>query len=184
VIYDTQLHTERQRHTQKHHLKYKKEIIKVDNCKGGDILGRIERSIEIKAPPEKVWEILALDRLQEWNVEYGDVKYTSEVLNPEDKYRVGASSHTNIKGAGAIDFKITESLQNEKITFRMLGKRANNTVVTYILEPFEEGTRFTHVMTYELPWGILGRFLGRLGKGMLEKEAEQALENLKSILEK
>jgi uncharacterized membrane protein len=147
-------------------------------------LGRIEKSIEINVLPEKVWEMLALDKLPEWNEEYGNVKYTSEVNNPEDKYRVGASSHTNIKGAGAIDFEITESLENEKITFRMLGKRANNTVVTYILEPFKEGTKFIHVMTYEIPGGILGRALGRFGKGMLEKEAEKSLENLKSILEK
>ena len=130
-------------------------------------MGRVEKSIEIKAPPEKIWEMFALDRLPEWNKEYGNVKYTSEVRNPEDKYRVGASSHTNIKGAGAIDFEITESIENEKMTFRMLGKRANNTVVTYILEPFEEGTKFVYVMTYEMPWGILGKFFGKLGKGML-----------------
>jgi hypothetical protein len=70
--------------------------------RGGGILGRIEKSIEIRAQPEKVWEMLALDRLPEWNEEYGDVKYTSDVRNPADKYRVGASSHTAIKGAGEI----------------------------------------------------------------------------------
>jgi len=37
-------------------------------------LGRIEKSIEIKAPPEKVWEMLALDRLLEWNVGYSELK--------------------------------------------------------------------------------------------------------------
>ena len=146
-------------------------------------MGRIGKSIEIKAPPEKVWEMLALDRLPEWNEEYGDVKYTSEVRNPEDKYKVGASSHTNIKGPGEIDFEITESLENEKITFRMLGKRANNTVVTYILKPYEEGTEFIYMMTYKMPGGILGRALGGLGSRMLEKEAKGALEKLKSILE-
>jgi len=31
----------------------------------GVILGRVEKSIEIRAPPEKVWEMLALDRFQE-----------------------------------------------------------------------------------------------------------------------
>jgi len=66
-------------------------------------LARIEKSIEIRAPPEKVWELLALDRLPEWNEEYGNVKYTSEMRNPEDKYRVGASSHTNIT-SGVIIF--------------------------------------------------------------------------------
>jgi len=147
-------------------------------------LGRIEKSIEIKAPPEKVWEMLALDRLPEWNEEYGNVKYTSDVRNSEDKYRVGASSHTNMKGAGAIDFEITESLKNEKVTFRMLGKRANNTVVTYVLESVDDGTNFVYVMTYELPWGILGKGLGKLAKGSLEKEGEKSLEKLKTILEK
>jgi len=136
-------------------------------------LVRIEKSIEIKAPPEKVWEMLALDRLPEWNEEYGDVKYTSEVRNPEDKYSVGARSHTKMKGAGEIDFEITESLKNEKMTFRMLGKRANNTVVTYVLESIDDGTRFVYVMTYELPWGILGKGLGKLAKGSLEKEARK-----------
>lgn len=58
------------------------------------ILGRIETLIEIKAPPEKVWEILAFDRFPEWD--YGEdpqsVEYTSEVHSPEDKYRVGATA--------------------------------------------------------------------------------------------
>jgi uncharacterized membrane protein len=147
-------------------------------------LVRIEKSIEIGAPREKVWEMLALDRLPEWNEEYGDVKYTSEVRNPEDKYSVGARSHTKMKGAGEIDFEVTESLKNEKMTFRMLGKRANNTVVTYVLESIDDGTRFVYVMTYELPWGILGKGLGKLVKGSLEKEGKKALEKLKSILEK
>ncbi len=148
------------------------------------MLGRIEKSIEIEAPPEKVWEMLALDRLAEWNEEYGNVKYISEVRNAEDKYRVGASSHTNMKGAGEIDFKITESLKHEKMTFRMLGKRANNTVVTYVLEPLGGGTKFGFVMTFKLPWGVFGTLLDKVGKGFLEKEAEKALEKLKSILEK
>jgi len=147
-------------------------------------LGRIEKSIEMKASPEKVWELLALDRLPEWNVEYGNVKYTSEARIPEDLYRVGASSHTNMKGAGTIDFEITESLVNEKMTFRMMGKRANNTAVTYLLKPVDDGTQFTYFMTYQLPWGILGTFLDKIGKVWLEKEVEKSLEKLKSILEK
>jgi len=31
-------------------------------------VGRIEKPIEIKATPEKVWEMLALDRWSEWQV--------------------------------------------------------------------------------------------------------------------
>jgi len=32
-------------------------------------LTRIEKSIEIKAPPEKVWEMVAIDRFREWQEE-------------------------------------------------------------------------------------------------------------------
>ena len=48
----------------------------------------IEKLIDIKAPPEKVWEMLALDRLPEWMdvLEMKSGKYVSEIRTPEDKY--------------------------------------------------------------------------------------------------
>ncbi len=36
------------------------------------ILGRVEKSIVIKAPPEKVWEMLAFERLPEWDEGFGE----------------------------------------------------------------------------------------------------------------
>ncbi len=30
-------------------------------------MARLEKSIEIKAPPEKVWKMLAFDRYMEWD---------------------------------------------------------------------------------------------------------------------
>ena len=55
---------------------------------------------------------------------------------------------------------------------------------TSILESVDEGTKFTHVIDAELPWGVFGKFLGRLTRGMGEKEAKKSLEKLKNILEK
>ena len=49
------------------------------NLEGGDILTRVIKSVEIRAPPEKVWEMLALDRLPEWMDDLKSVKYTTEV---------------------------------------------------------------------------------------------------------
>jgi len=51
-------------------------------------MARVEKSIEIKAPPEKVWEILALDRMPEWMFGELKVQYTSDVRTPKDKYKV------------------------------------------------------------------------------------------------
>ena len=144
-------------------------------------MGRIEKSIEIKAPPEKVWEMFAFDRHPEWNEEYKSAEYTSEVRTSEDKYRVGASAHITSKQE-EIDVEITESLENEKVTFRSESK--GYTLATYILEPLEDGTRLTYAIDYEMPLGTLGKFLDKLGGKSGEKKVEKELERLKSILEK
>jgi len=154
--------------------------------KGDDILGRFETSIEIKAPPEKVWEMLALDRWPEWQVGRGftslqmeGIKFTSEVNTPEDKYRVGASARPKWEAT----FKVTESLKNEKITY-LIEEPGRNSTITLVLEPVEEGTKLTYAVSYEMPWGIFGKFLEKLFKGIGERQLEKSLEKLKSILEK
>jgi len=144
---------------------------------------RTEKSIEIRAPPEKVWEILALDRMPEWA--FGgelSVKYTSEVRTPEDKYRVGATAHI-IDKRREHDVEITESLENEKMTYRSKPPYYTYTA-TYILKPVEGGTKLTWTSDVEMPWGVFGKALGRLASGASEKEVERSLEKLKSILEK
>jgi len=75
---------------------------------------RMEKSIEIMAPPEKVWEMLALDRLTEWVPGYKrdlkSVEYSSQIRTPEDKLRLGASARGIPKKKGEFNFEIKESL--------------------------------------------------------------------------
>ena len=157
-------------------------------------MGRVEKSIEIKAPPEKVWEMLALDKLLEWQVGFDKTKsieYTSEVSTLKDKYRVGASAQGIPKKLGEsirLNFEITESLEYEKITHRICEKifRGTFTVLAmYTLEPIEAETKFTYVGEYEMFWGIFGKLLDKLFiHRKAEKDMKTELENLKSILEK
>ena len=153
----------------------------------GDILTRdiMEKTIEINALPEKVWELLAWDRVPEWEEGYRknlkSLEYTSKISTLEDKYRVGTTAHLTLKQYES-DLEITESIQNEKITFQSKGKRMNATM-TYLLKPIEGGTKFTYRVDYEIPLGILGRALSRMFKGSGERDIEKSLENLKSILE-
>jgi carbon monoxide dehydrogenase subunit G len=150
-------------------------------------LGRVEKSIVIKAPPEKIWEMLALDRWSEWQVGGGisslqmeGIKFTSEVITPEDKYRVGASARPKWEAT----FKVTESLKNEKITY-LIEESGRNSTLTIVLEPVEEGTKLTYAVSYEMPWGIFGKFIEKLfAKRIGEGQLEKSLEKLKSILEK
>ncbi len=102
---------------------------------------------------------------------------------PEDKYRVGATAHMTVKWEGEHDVEITESIENEKMTYRSKPPYYKYTA-TYMLKPVEEGTELTMMSDYEMPWGILGKFLLLFFQRAGEKEIEKALEKLKSILEK
>ena len=150
---------------------------------------RTEKSIIIKAIPEKVWEMLAFDRYPEWMDMMESVEYTSDVNTPKDKYRVGATALGTPK-SGEVNnchFEITESLENNKFTYRLWEKWGPGTIggpITYTLEPLEAGTRFTYEADYEINRGILGKILAPLILRMGRKEFEKSLENLKSILEK
>jgi uncharacterized protein YndB with AHSA1/START domain len=155
----------------------------------GDILGRTEKSIIIKAPPERIWEMLAFDRYPEWTNMMVSVEYTSEVNTPQDKYRVGATAVGTPKGGppNNCHYEITESLEPEKLTHRMWEKWGRGILggsLTYTLEPVEAGTRFTYEADYEIPFGILGKIVEPLILRMGRKEFEKSLENLKGILEK
>ncbi|MCW4054555.1 MAG: SRPBCC family protein [Candidatus Bathyarchaeota archaeon] len=152
-------------------------------------MGGLEKSIEIRAPPEKVWEMLALDRWSEWQVVGGlgslqiekGVEFISELNTPGDKYRVGAAARPTTYDK--LTFKVTESLENEKITY-LVEEPGRNSSITLVLEPVEDGTNLTYAMSYKMPWGVFGKFLEkafamRMGEGQLEK----SLEKLKSIME-
>ena len=157
-------------------------------------MGRVEKSIEIKAPPEKVWEMLALDRLLEWQLGFDkveNIEYASEIGTPEDKYRAGASAQgipKKQRESIKFNFEITESLENEKITHRICEKMFLGTftlLATYTLEPVEAETKFTYAGEYEMPWGIFGKFLDKLFiHRIAEKDLGTELENLKTLLEK
>jgi len=91
---------------------------------------------------------------------------------------VGASAYPSAHPKA--DFNVTESIENEKITYLHEGEAP----MTYILKPTDEGTRLTYVVEYEMPWGILGKFLFGLLRGIGERDVEKGFEKLKSILEK
>jgi hypothetical protein len=165
-------------------------------------LGRTETSIIIKAPPEKVWEMLAFDRIQEWEEGYGEglgerVEYTSEVNTPEDKFRVGATAQgTPNTPFGDTEhhicrFEIIESLEHEKIKYRAWEKPKYfgtlSVLSSYSLEPVGTETKITCEVESEKygVFGILGKFLEKLYlRRWAEKKMQKELENLKSIMEK
>jgi hypothetical protein len=62
-------------------------------------LGKIERSIEIKAQPEKIWAIVFWDRVPEWFDIIKKVEHTSEI-----KDGLGATAYVIAKAGGRLKF--------------------------------------------------------------------------------
>ena len=150
-------------------------------------MGRLEKSIEILAPPEKIWELLAFDRSSEW---MGDMttkaEYTSEIHSVEDKFKVGATAFTWTHSGIGSTLEIIESLKYEKMTTRSTSSSRwkMTSISTFTLKPTKMGTEVSYVMDYEFH-SILGKMLNKLVfDRWAETEYEKAFQNLKRILEK
>lgn len=157
-------------------------------------MGGVEKTIIIKAPLKKVWEMLAFDNLPEWNEGFGErVEYISEVKTPKDKFRVDATAQGIPKKPedNYCRFKVIESLENKKIKYYAWEKPKYlgilSMFITYSLELVGTDSKLTYRIESEKYgiFGIFGKFLEKLYfRRMVKTQIENALENLRNILEK
>ena len=145
-------------------------------------MAKIEKSIEINAPIEKVFSLINWDRVPEYYDSIKKVEWTSK-----PKMEVGATVHvlSEIAGAkGEWDAEITEYKDNEKVSWRTTG--GNMTIIyNALLEPAKTGTKLTTSFDYELPYSILGKLIDKLRvHKAMENETEKALQKMKGIAEK
>ena len=142
---------------------------------------RIEKSIEIKAPPEKAWPMIDWNGWTQWYDPFKKVEWTSK-----DKRKVGATVHVTVELAGikaVWDGETTEYTENEKIAWRSTG--GNFTGFGFnALSPTKDGTKVTIMMDYDLPYSILGKLIDKLRfHKAAEKSFDVALKKMKDMLE-
>jgi uncharacterized membrane protein len=147
-------------------------------------LTRVEKSIEIKASPQKVWPMMWWDGWTQWYAPFkeGKVEYTSR-----EKNKVGTTVHVTAELAGIkgeFDGENTEAIENEKVAWRTTGGNFTGFGVN-ALSPTKAGTKVTIMMDYELPYSILGKIIDKLRfHKALEKAIETGLNKLKDMMEK
>ncbi len=145
-------------------------------------LTRIEKSIEINAPIDKVFSLVSWDRVPEYYDSIKKVEWTSEPI-----MKVGATVHviSEIAGAkGEWDAEISEFKENEKVSWRTTG--GNMTIIyNAFLNPTKTGTKLTTSFDYELPYSVLGKLIDKLRvHKAMEIEADKALRKMKEVAEK
>jgi carbon monoxide dehydrogenase subunit G len=146
-------------------------------------LAKLTTSIEIEAPPEKVFNFLR--DMKHWN---DASKGTAEVeVTSEGPIGVGTRMHFVGAAGGTqaeFDMEVTEFVTNKKIAFRTIGGSKVKMTASYTYEPTAKGTKMTYDMDYELPYLILGKLLDKVkvSKDML-KNQNTTLENIKKAIE-
>ena len=143
---------------------------------------KIERTIEIAAPPEEVYEVV-MDprRLKDWVT-----IHHSLIEAPAGELREGSELTQCLKLAGqrvSVRWRVAEDDCPRRVVWEGEGPMSSHARAVYGFERSGSGTRFSYRNEYELPGGAFGRFAGRAVSRVTTKEVEGTLQRLKDLLE-
>jgi len=142
---------------------------------------KLEKTVDIAAPPEIVWKIIADPSLV-------PKLYPHVVaVNPSHSriVTVGSTVTITAKGIGRkvqASFTATEVIPNQKYSYKHLPDGfLDKYLCSITLEPSNKGTRLTESIEYEAHAGYLGKEARKLVAHRLVKQ--NVLESLKNVKE-
>jgi uncharacterized membrane protein len=145
-------------------------------------LAKIEKSIDIEAPPEKIWPMVYWDKIPQWMDIIPKAEFTSK-----NKDGLGAIAHVNGEAGGIKSEWVAETTEwneNKRFAWRTL----SGTFTAFgsmTLTPTKTGTRATIIMDYDLPYSFLGKLVDKLRVSKdMDKGFTRAMEKLKEITER
>jgi uncharacterized protein YndB with AHSA1/START domain len=144
---------------------------------------KVHRSIEIEAPPEKIWPFLVEpDKILKWCITFIKFEYTSE-----QRSGVDGTFYLEEKAGGPLmklNFRITEWIKNKRIAFSMTsGNFVKGYNQSWTVETAPSGSKFTFMEEVKLPYGIIGKIMEFFGKRGSETTVGEMLSELKSLAE-
>jgi carbon monoxide dehydrogenase subunit G len=143
---------------------------------------KVERTIDIAAPPERIYEVVMDPRhLEDW------VSIHEALMEaPEGELKKGSELVQCLKLAGRkfnVHWKVVEDDCPKRVVWEGQGPVHSHAKVVYELERNGDGTRFSYMNQFDLPGGPLGKLAGRSVAGVARKEADRTLERLKKLIE-
>jgi uncharacterized protein YndB with AHSA1/START domain len=142
----------------------------------------IERTIDIAAPPERVFtELTDLHRLDRWST------VTAGHEGPEETLHAGQEFRQDLRVAGVslpTTWKCVECEPPRSVAYEATSPGGGSLTMQQVVVPTDGGSRVELVVDYELPGSFLGQLLDRLYvERRNEREAQHSLENLKDLAE-
>jgi uncharacterized protein YndB with AHSA1/START domain len=144
---------------------------------------RVERTIEIEAPPERVYD-LVMDpkRLGEWVTIHAGLKES-----PDGDLREGSELIQSLKLAGRrfdVHWEVVQAEKPKRVVWEGKGPVHSRAKVVYDLDADGDGkTCFSYMNEYSMPGGPLGRIAAGVLRHTAERESERTLEQLKRLVE-
>jgi uncharacterized membrane protein len=143
-----------------------------------------ERSIEIAASPETVWNIIRDNSL----IPKVMPDVISVTTDPPGMAQVGQKVTVTAKAAGRkvqTTNEATEVIPNKKIVWKALpGGFLKSMVLEFTLEPTKKGTRLAGKSEYEASAGYLGKALSvLLMNRTIKKNLQVSTDNYKELAE-
>ena len=144
---------------------------------------RVERTIEIEAPPDRVYD-LVMDpkRLGEWVTIHAGLKQS-----PEGGLREGSELVQSLKLAGRhfdVHWEVVQAEKPKRVVWEGKGPVHSRAKVVYDLDADGDGkTCFSYMNEYSMPGGPLGRIAAGVLRHTAERESERTLEQLKRLVE-
>jgi carbon monoxide dehydrogenase subunit G len=143
---------------------------------------RVERSIEIAAPPDRIYDlVMDPQRLEEWVTIHDHLEEVSD-----GQLRKGSKLTQRLKLAGRkfnVRWEVVENEREKRVVWDGKGPVHSHARVVYEFEPNDDGTRFSYTNEYDLPGGPLGRMAGGAVRRITAKELDRTLERLKKLVE-
>ena len=143
----------------------------------------VRQSVEIATPPERIWPLLVEpDNVLKWYP-------TLRRFDYEDAGQrgPGARVYAEEKASGMLmklHFVITDWVEDRMVSLHMVsGTGVKGYDQSWRVEPVPTGSRFTFEEHVELPYGVLGTLLGRVGQRSSEGHVREMLAKLKVLAE-
>ena len=144
---------------------------------------KLEREIEIEAPPEAVYDVLSDPEC------LGDWVTIQEELEeaPDGDLKAGSRLRQRMKVAGTrfrLSWTVIEAHRPSRIVWEGHGPMGSRAKAIYELsEDGDGGTKFSYLNEYGLPGGPAGRLAARAILGASGREADRTLKRLKKLVE-
>src|SRR3954447_2105646 len=141
-------------------------------------MSEVVTSIDIAAPPEKVWAVVMdPERFGEW------VTIHRKLVSHSDKQmeQVLCIHHVNFH----VKWDLTTGDEPRHAEWKGKGPARSKAETEYTLEPNGNGTHFEYRLEFKAPLGPLGAAASRaLVGGVPEREANASLRKLKELVER